>query len=167
MLSLHVIMTFPPQWERDQKSQRSHREFVCLGSCEPHVSARSAHAKVQFAELCAVCTEGLSHPGTLRRTPKWILNHGVSAGKEADCAPRKFSLDSQIANFPQLFLFSKNQQRLWTADSAFSATSGEAKTPQNICFCCWIKINSTELRAWAEKSFSDAANILFIAQLHS
>lgn len=153
MLSLHVIMTFPPQWERDQKSKRSHREFVCLGSCDPYANICSACAKVQFAEMCAVCTEGLSHTGTLRRTPKWILNHGVSTGKKADCAPRKFSFDCQIANFPQPFLLSKNQQRLWTADSTFSGTSGGAKTPQNICFCCWIKINSTELKAEQRKAF--------------
>lgn len=100
MLSLHVIMTFPPRWERDQKSKWSHREFVCLGSCDPYVNTRSAHAKVQFAEMCAACTKGLSLTGTLRRTPKWILNHGVSTGKKADCAPRKFNFDCQIANFP-------------------------------------------------------------------
>lgn len=70
MLRLHVIMTFPPQQERDQKSMQSHREFVCLGSRDLYVSTRSAHAEVQFAEMYVVCTVGLSHTGTLRRTPK-------------------------------------------------------------------------------------------------
>lgn len=82
MLSLHVIMTFPPQQERDQKSKRSHGEFVCLGSCDLYVNTRSAHAKVQFAEMYVVCIVGLSHIGTLRRSPKWILNHGVSVEKK-------------------------------------------------------------------------------------
>lgn len=148
MWSWHFL---PSKW--DQKSKRSPREFVCLGSCDPYVNTRPARAKVQFAEMCAVCTEGLSHSGTLWRSPKRILNHGVSTGKKADCAPWKFNLYSQIANFPQLFLLSKNQQRLWTADSAFSGTSGEAKPPQNIWFRCWIKVNSTELKAEQRKAF--------------
>lgn len=73
--------------------------------------------------------------------------------KKADCAPRKFDFNCQIANFPQLFLLSKNQQWLWTADSAFNGTSGVAKPPQNICFCCWIKISSAELKAEWRKAF--------------
>lgn len=153
MLSLHVIMTFPPQQERDQKSKQSHAEFVCLGSCDLYVNTHSAHAKVQFAEMYVVCSAGLSHIGTLRRTPKWILNHGVFTGKKMDCAPRKSIFQCQIANFPQLFLLSKNQQCLWTADNILNGTSGEAKTLENICFCCWTKINSTKLKAEQRKAF--------------
>jgi len=103
--------------------------------------------------MYVVFTVGLSHTGTLRRTLKWILNHSVLTAKKPDCAPRKFNFQCQIANFPQPFLLSKNQQRLWTADNILNGTSGEAKTLENICFCCWTKINSAELKAEERKAF--------------
>lgn len=70
-----------------------------------------------------------------------------------DSPPIKFNFQCQITNFPQPFLLSKNQQHLWTADIILNGTSGEAKTPENICFCCWTKINSTKLKAEQRKAF--------------
>lgn len=72
-----------------------------------------------------------------------------------DCAPRKFSFQCQIANFPQLFLLYKNQQCLWKTDNILNGTSGEEKksTPESICFCCWTKINSTKLKTEQRKAF--------------
>lgn len=165
MLSLHVIMTFPPQQERDQKSMRSHREFVCLGSRDLYISTRSAHAEVQFAEMYVVCTAGLSHTGTLRRTPKWILNHGVSTGKKKkmDYAPRKFNFQCQIASFPQLLLLSKNQQCLWTADN-IKRYIWRSKNTRKHLFLLLNKNKQHKAESWAEKSFSDTVNVLFITQ---
>lgn len=48
-----------------------------------------------------------------------------------DCAPRKFVFQCQRANFPQLFLLSKNQQCLWTTDNILNGTSGEEKKKHN------------------------------------
>lgn len=81
-----------------------------------------------------------------------------------DCAPRKFSFQCQIANFPQLFLLSKNQQCLWTDDNILNGTSGEEKNTRKHLFLLLNKNKQYKAESWAEKSFSDTVNVLFIAQ---
>lgn len=64
----------------------------------------------------------------------------------------------QIANFPQLFLLSKNQQCLWTADNILNGTSGEAEekkeNTRKHLFLLLNKNKQYKAESWAEKSFS-------------
>lgn len=164
MLRLHVIMTFPPQQERDQKSEWSHREFVCLGSRDLCVITRSAHAKVQFAGICVVCTAGLSHVRTLWRTPKWILNHGVSAGKKMDCAPRKSSFQSQIAHFHTTTPALQKSAVSLNSWQHFKRYIWRGKNTRKHLFLLLNKNKQHKAETLAEKSFSDTVNVLFVAQ---
>jgi len=143
---------FSPSRKRPQIQVITQR--ICVScSCGLYINTCSAQAKVQFVKMYVVCTAGLSHSGTCLRTLKWIPTCDVFIRKKRDYVSRKFNLQCQIANFPQFFQLSKNQQCLWKADKILNGTSGGAKTLENICFCCWTKINSAKLKAEQSKAF--------------